>query len=147
MRSLSFKLVLMKYQIHKVFLQTNGGLNSSRSDESWAEKYEASAVQGIESGYLKFSKHLKRSPQQCIRFRYIPLALRPVSSLNHNMFHMSWAQTHQGIKSELYGFQSTCSCKTNGRYNRIHQNLGRCRPCLLVCTTVGETELCCSTCH
>ena len=55
----------------KMVLQAQGKGHKGSGEEIWAgEKYEPSAVQGVDAGFLKFAKNLRRNPDQCIRLRF-----------------------------------------------------------------------------
>ena len=38
--------------------------------ENAAEAYESAAVEGVDGRYLKFSKRLRRAPEQCVRYAF-----------------------------------------------------------------------------
>lgn len=42
----------------------------SSSASAWAgEAYEADAVKAVDTAFIKFTKRLRRKPDQCLRFR------------------------------------------------------------------------------
>jgi pre-rRNA-processing protein TSR4 len=47
-----------------------GSLNQKNQTEFAAEAYESAVVEGVDGQYLKFSKRVRRAPEQCVRYGF-----------------------------------------------------------------------------